>query len=453
MQNWSTLKKDIELFVSQLNTLLEQDPKTSAYYHIDELLKSEALYNNLRKIQAIIAEHEPNIEEVSPLQKKISKSSKNAIQKMINQYIEALYTLKIPEELTALFKKFDPQAKIARQAEEKAVQEAAKARQPIAPTRSIVAGTAEEEVEARPDYERYPERRYARPAQPTYRPEPSRAYGRPAPSPARSVSPKKRKPSAISERKSKEDKIDDSSIDPALLKKAKEVEKSRQVEVDHLANSIKDTITNAAKNILGSATLKNIEAHLKDESPVDLTLVTELIPDTLRELSVRRGALGKIDQLKRKFSTPKARKTYHDKLKKMYEPHKKTFEQVEQQISALQGKFDTIKTEVAPAKLYAYFDVKEEKEEPTEVPDEDVETLDTLAQDESLSIEERTQKALALIEKEEADQEEKEVEPKDEKLLEIERKLPSPTSLFELGNAIRDLKKAIDTFEQVEKKK
>jgi predicted DNA-binding protein len=97
--------------------------------NLDALLKNESLYNNIRKVQMSISDDEPRVEEpVPPLSKKIGKISKKFIQKIINQYIEALYTLKISQDLETIFKAFEPQAKAAREAEEKAVKEAFKRR-------------------------------------------------------------------------------------------------------------------------------------------------------------------------------------------------------------------------------------------------------------------------------------------------------------------------------------
>lgn len=82
VQSWADLKNDIEKFQTQLGTLIEPDPQTGEYYHLDELLKQESLYNNLRKVESVVSTQEPEIQEVSPLHK-MKSASKKAIQKMI----------------------------------------------------------------------------------------------------------------------------------------------------------------------------------------------------------------------------------------------------------------------------------------------------------------------------------------------------------------------------------
>ncbi len=468
IQTWGSLKKDVEQFVSQLSMLLERDKTTGEYYHIDELIKHETLYNNLRKVQNVIAEQEPIIEETSPLHKKMSKLSKKAMQKMLNQYAEAIHTLKIPEELVELFKKFDPKALAYRKTEEQAALSASKARNGIGSTQPIIAGTAEEVRDFQPSTPDYPGYRRAQqqsytPETPRYTPASLSKQPRAGKSPAR--------PRSVSKDKDTDKKAEELGIDPELLKLAEKEDKKRKAEVDHLFSGIKDTVENAAKN-LKTATLQALEPHLMSDAPVDLELVTELIPDTKRELSVRRGALGKIEEMKRKLPQTTQRKMYQTKLKKLYKDQEKTFGLVENQIALIENKFDTIKAEIDPEKLYAYFGVKrdepvlveeiEEEQEigkakPTtpEISDTDAAALEKIAQDKTLSAEQRAEKAVAYLESQQEIKEDVvEEEPKEQEMLEIERKLPTPISLFELRDAIRDLKKAIDTFDKpIEKKK
>ena len=464
VRSWPDLKKDIEKLVAQLSVLLEQDPKTSEYYHIDELLKNEALYNNIRKVQTVIVENEPKVEEASPLHK-INKASKTAIQKLLNQYIEALYVLKIPEELTALIKKFDPKAQAAREGEEKAAKaaELAAKREPRAPGRPIVAGTAEEPMMYTPLYDQYPERRAPRASAKTFIPEaPSRAYAptpsKPVTAPARGKAPAKTTLGKAKKDVEKDKKEDEAGIPKEYRERVAAMDKKRQEDIDHLTNTVADMIDSVAKGLAGSSPLKVIEKHLTDETPVDIELVTEIIPDTQRELSVRKGIQGKMSELHSKIRTPKGRKASQSKLKKRYEKHKKTFEEVEKQITAVEQKFDTLQASIPAEKLYAYFGMKAElppmADKEAELPMEDVEKkLEEIAK-EAETEEETLEKAVKYLESSLAEAEGEVVEKKElakvaaGPLREIERKIPSPISLFELRNSLRELKKSIDEFDK-----
>jgi len=464
VNSWPDLKKDLEKLVTQLSILLEQDPKTSEYYHIDELLKNEALYNNIRKVHTVIIENEPKVEEVSPLHK-INKASKVAIQKLLNQYIEALYILKIPEELTALIKKFDPKAQAARETEEKATKaaELAAKREPRAPGRPIVAGTAEEPMMYTPLYDEYPERRAPRTAAKTFIPEaPSRAYAPPTSSKSVAAPARGKAPSAVSGKVKKEEdkakKEDETGIPKEYREQVAAMDKKRQEDIDRLTNTIADMIDSVAKGLAASPPLKVIEKHLIDETPVDIELVTEIIPDTQRELSMRKGIQGKMSELHSKIRTPKGRKASQAKLKKQYEKHKKTFEEVEKQITAVEQKFDALKTSIPTEKLYAYFGMKEElptmEGKEADLPIENVEKkLEEIAK-ETKTEEETLEKAVEYLESSLAEAEgevsaERElVEAAAGPLREIERKIPSPISLFELRNSLRELKQTIDEFDK-----
>ncbi len=445
---WTELKKNIEQLVSQLHTLLEQDPKTEEYYHIDGLLKNEAFYNNLRKVETTIAQQEPNVEELSPLHKKISASSKKAIQAMLTQYAEALYTLKLPEELATLLKAFEPKAKESREAEEKAAQTAAKSRDGLTPGRPIVAGTPEHDRGYFPESRTYPTGT-SRMAPQTYIPEAPYPSGKTlqpstaAPRGGKSQQGRTHVRAADDKktviRAAKEDAALPEGVDKGIRLPSGVVSKKRQ-EVDHLINTIKDTITAAAKTVNTSATLKTLEAHLRDESPVDITLVTELIPDTIRELSVRKGAVGKIEELNRKITTPSWRTTYQKKLTDLYTPHKSTFENLEKQITAIQSKFDAMKASITPEKLYAYFGIEVEPQPPELSEVVLKEALDEVAR-EPLSEEAKIEKAIEYVE-------EQQVAKPSEGLIELERKLPAPVSLFDLRDSITALKKSIEGFDR-----
>lgn len=117
---WNTFRADLDRFVSKLEQLKEKDAKTQQYKHLDELLKHESLYNNLGKVEKVAAEFEPKVEEIAPIGgQPVPETSKLAVQKLLSQYTEALYILKLSEAIDTLFQKFEPKAKLSREAEEK----------------------------------------------------------------------------------------------------------------------------------------------------------------------------------------------------------------------------------------------------------------------------------------------------------------------------------------------
>lgn len=144
---WNTFRSDLDIFVSKLNKLKEQDPKTQQYKHLDELLKNETLYNNLSKVEKIAAEFEPKIEEIAPIGGlPIPENSKAALQKLLSQYNEALYILKLSSAIDTIFEKFEPKAKSSREAEEKAQKIAEQEnKKPRIPGRSVVGGSSPRE--------------------------------------------------------------------------------------------------------------------------------------------------------------------------------------------------------------------------------------------------------------------------------------------------------------------
>lgn len=457
-QSWADLKQNIEKLVTQLSALLEHDQKTGAYYHIDELLKNETLYNNIRKVHTVVSQYEPQAEEASPL-RKISKVSKAAMQKLLNQYIEALYLLKLPEEITTLIKKFDPKAQAAREAEEKATKTAefASKQQPIAPGRPIIAGTPDEPAGYMPR-EQYPERRTARPAPKIFIPEePSRAYTPLSEAPFGAPSGKRATPSTTTDKAKKEEEKDESGIPEKYKERVAAHEKKRQAEIDRTTDNIADMIDSVGKELEAPA-LHAMEKHLTDETPVDIELVTEIIPGVQRDLSRRRGITGKLGELRSTIKTPRGRKSTQTKLKKQYDKHKKTFEAVEKQITAVEQKFDALKESIPTEKLYAYLGMKAELPEEKEpsLPYNGVEKkLEEIAK-EAKSEEEGIEKAIEYLEGSLTESAEKVAAEKEEAIApvrEIERKIPSPVSLFELRDSLRELKKSIDEFDKAPAKK
>lgn len=451
---WNKLKSDIEQLVSQLGVLLEKDQKTKEYYHLDELLKEESLYNNIKKIQAVVAQYEPRIEEMTPLQNSLSKESKKSFQKMINQYIEALYTLNIVTELKQLFTKFSPKAKISREEEEQAFKKAEiEGKKKLMPGSPITAGTPESKyMPSKSSYSRSPGSRaggyqgygssYKEPSYgfpgPKEQPRKAAANGKRKSSKAKKAGDEEEKEGKTDKDKSKDKDKTEKPVDKfaTLRKQAAKQDEKMVKEADKLLEKVKDNISSAASIIKKTAFFTNIEQHLMDVNDVDFEVITETIPDLIRELSVRRGALGNIEQLHRKLTNPVGRKKYQEKLKKMLNEHK-SLEELLNQLNAIEAKWPTFINSIPKFKLFAYFGEQEEVQSPQEENDVD-KTLQEIEKT-SQSVEEGLEKAVEYLQKR---------KPTDAKLAEVQQKVSAPISLFELKKNIAALKDAIDKFDQ-----
>lgn len=452
---WNKLKTDIEQFVSYLNILLERDQKTKEYYHIDEFLKEESLYNNLKKIQHIVSEYEPQIEEVSPLHKSLTKTSKRAFQKMLSQYSEALYTLNVIEELKKLVSKFQPKAKLAREEEEKAFQKAElEKKKKLTPGAPITVGRPETEYMPSPSKERIREPRVAPiPAHQVYIPEaqePGAAAGAPSAAEKPGATPKdkggKEKPGKKDIEKDEEEKEDkDTKKDEkekddrlsALKKQAEKIDEKTFREADKIVEKISDNITHIVDLLKKTSFFERLDKHIIDDTDIDFEFAIETMPELMRELSLRRGALGNIEQLHGKIVSPYGRATYKAKLEKALDKHKNIIEKIVNQLTTIEGQLPTLLTTMPKSKQYAYF------AQEIEIPQVDQEEINKNLQEiekTSKSVEEGLEKAVAYLQEKQ--------QPVDVKLTETQQKIPTPVSLLELKKNIALLKDMINNFDK-----
>ena len=120
---WEHFKKDVHQFGSYLHSLLDKNPQTGVYYHVENLQKNPTLYNALQDIQKTMALHEPKIEHLSPF--KLDKESLEALQKIINLYGTQFYQNKLLDTIKEFFKGFEKEAEKIRAVEEAAEKKAA----------------------------------------------------------------------------------------------------------------------------------------------------------------------------------------------------------------------------------------------------------------------------------------------------------------------------------------
>jgi hypothetical protein len=450
---WNSLKTDIEQFVSQLGHVLDRDQRTKAYYHIDELLKDEPLLNSLKKIQQVVSQYEPLIEEISPLHTmRTSKASKDAFQKMINQYSEALYTLNIVDEIKKLLTKFEPAAKAAREAEEKALQKAELERKrKLAPGAPITVGAPEIPYTpgARMYEEDYEPRapRVSRGYEPSYR-DPFADLARPTDSKVPTstargkgaATPKgKEEKEAEKEEgkvKGKEEKED---LMTRLKKQAEKMDAKLFQEADAIVAKIAANLEQVATAVKETPLFATLENHLKDASEINFEFATEVVPGIARDLSVRRGALGNMEQLHRKLTSPAARKKYQTTLKKLLEKFKEPLEAIIVPLTKIEKAWPELQNAIPKSKLYAYFG-KAEEITPAEDVQEDIEKELQIIEKTAPSLQAGLEQAVSLIEEKK--------QPVDEKLAEAQQKISTPVSLFELKKNIEALKEMVKNFDQ-----
>ncbi len=452
---WNKLKSDIEQFISHLNILLERDQKTKEYYHLDEFLKEESLYNNLKKIKRIVAEYEPQIEEISPLHKNLTKTSKQAFQKMLSQYSEALYTLNVIESLKNLVAKFQPKAKIAREEEEKAFQKAElEKKQKLTPGAPITVGTRESDY---PPYARQTSsdrERTVVPSHPVFYPSVQDTSIKTSPSSdktgtgARGNKGKNGKNGTEKEKQEKDedekgngkekDTSEKNDTLSELKKRAEKIDEKTFKEADKIVEKIEDNFKNINETLKKTSFFAQIDKNISDESDIDFAFATEIMPELNRDLSVRRGAIGNIEQLHHKLGNSIARKKYKTTLNTLFEKSKSQFDSIVNQLTALEGKWPTLINEIPKSKQYAYF--AQEIEAPEEISSQEIDAELEKIEKKSTSVEEGLEKAVEYLQTQK--------QPVDAKLAEAQQKISTPVSLFELKKNMATLVEMINNFDQ-----
>jgi hypothetical protein len=426
-QTWSSFKTELEKFVELLNKLLERDPKTNEYYHIDELLKKESLLNNILKVQKNVAQNEPTVEEAPLLEvKKMKRSVKKAYQKLINEYHEALYILDIPEEIANLFKLFDPIAKKYREQEEQAVKEAER----LGKQRSAAAARPQKGITtgSRASYANYDEPWYGDDyaqgsdyaSYPSYAPS-RRASGGPRDfsSPdrqARRTSPSSKKagPKKGSAAKAKAEKKESAEKAEKEFKPSKATIKLGQ-DIDVALSKIQDKFKTAAEMIKENDIVASLDGKLTDASDIDVSFAVEAIPDLNKELNIKRGVLGDIQQLHRKLTHQPTRVAVQKRLRTAYDKEKKELDQLQKKLEDLEKNWSKYQISIPVDKQYAYFG---ETDIAIHQPEEETPTA---------------QEAAALA-------------AKRNKLEQAKQKVIAPYSLFEIKDLLEKIKKAINEF-------
>lgn len=127
--DWQIVETQIEEMNVLLYHLKEIDPVTKQYKHIGNLIKDEALYNNLATLQVTLDAYIPSI-EIPPFGlETVSKESRAAIREVLSQYLEAFYLLNIPTAIKKVKALYEPRAAQLKQEEMQSAEEAYNAAQ------------------------------------------------------------------------------------------------------------------------------------------------------------------------------------------------------------------------------------------------------------------------------------------------------------------------------------
>ena len=362
---WNDVKTDLERLVEQLSRLLERDPKTTDYYHIDALLKNESLLNNIQKVESAVAQVEPKAEDVPLLGgRRMKNASKRAYHALLNEYNEALYILNLTQGLKALFTLFDPIAKTYREAEQKAVK-AAGTKKPVAYSGAPGRYTAPAEYDTfgGGDYDDYAPQGYeaSSPYIPSAAPRRFGSSAATAPQPGqRRQAPSGSKRGAQKPGELKDEKLGDVSGEK---KEDQKIEVPKEVlalqkEIDSFVKKIEDKLNDAAELISERKMIERVEGEFIDASPVDTAVVFELLPDLNASLNIKKGVLGDIHQLHRKLKPVATRQSVQKKLQRAYNKHKKELDGLLSKLSVLETEWESKSEKMPEEKQFAYFGIQ-----------------------------------------------------------------------------------------------
>lgn len=124
--DWQTVETQIDELNVLLYHLKEKDPVTSEYKHIGNLIKDEALYNNLATLQVTLDAYVQAIEIPQFGLETVSKESRAAIREVLSQYLEAFYLLNIPAAIKKVKSLYEPRAKELLEQEKNSTEQAYK---------------------------------------------------------------------------------------------------------------------------------------------------------------------------------------------------------------------------------------------------------------------------------------------------------------------------------------
>ena len=362
-----------------------------------------------------MSQFEPLVEEMPLLEvKKMSKESKRAFHRLINEYYEAMYVLEILEELGKQFKLFDPIAKKYKEAEVEARKKAEITGKKVAIPARTFAGSSElpsrgstyTPLSSRPTYPGQfgATSTYGPPSQRTY----SSASSQPGYLPSRKSQPRALPTAKPDSKKAKTKSESEQELAPDGTNKLTQ-------DLNLMFSKIEDKLRTFNKALEDSAMLKKIDSSIIDASPIDYSLAVETVPDLSKALNMQKGLLGDIHQYHRKSTNKRIRETQKKRLKQLYDKNKKNIEELQKKLTEIKNRWDSLKEKVPVAKQYAFFGMKDIA---IEIP------------------EDATEKQRAELTKNQ------------NQLTEAKSRILAPYSVFEISELIDTIRTAIDSFDQ-----
>jgi hypothetical protein len=143
--DWHIIKSQLDLFNQKLKKMLTKEPGSNEYRFLPDLIKEEAVYNNLAHMESILKVTVPKITvSVLGFVKSSQQESKDTVLVVLNKYAEGMSSLQLIPALNAIIDKHEPIAKQLREKEDalskKALEESKK---PRAEKPMVTAGKAE----------------------------------------------------------------------------------------------------------------------------------------------------------------------------------------------------------------------------------------------------------------------------------------------------------------------
>jgi hypothetical protein len=322
--DWTVLKAEIEKLKQTLHAIKNDK-------HLGDLIDDKELYEKLETLQITLKESEANFEVSDAFSPdKMTNDSKDALQNILNAYIEALFIESIMPALETLQAKYEPKAKKLREEEEKLSKtalEGSKRTATMAPVR----------VGGSPDVEGYnpPQTGGAGGAQYPYYPD-SGSYGG-APWQGYQQPVDSSNPQTIG----KGQPAQGSAYKPSKEEQAKEDDIKRMVsEISSIFDDIDESIE-------GSPAFKSLRAHLEAAGSYDKQLLKRVMQVTPKLRTAARKAKSIVQKAKDLPGSMK--KKQFDALSSLFKEHPAIGQAVDQ-IRGAEGN-----KKISAEKKYVYF--------------------------------------------------------------------------------------------------
>ncbi len=313
---WNTLHADIDLMKSKLYLIGERDPKTNEYKHLQNILDDESLYNNLAQLNRKLDQFGPKISAPELGQQKLTKESKNAIEKVTSALTEALYVLKLPAAVDQVIKKYEKRAQELTKKQETAEKIAAKELKTPPPR------VTAEVIGRREKFEFAP-----------YIPETYGGFDGYTPPPPR-VTPKKPTPTPKPKTTSKAPAKKKPAVkkEPAKKKEVPENPRAKQA-IDSLSKKLDDAD-------LTNINLINIDTRIGKAKEKDME---KAIGNAVAKI---RRAAGSLNSIKKGRLKPAQKKKYYAEAKFILNDYSADLRRINSRAQAALGKAGELKPEV-----------------------------------------------------------------------------------------------------------